>query len=166
MRLYEMEYKGLNLLDEVCTVELALDEASATVHIYDTNHVVEPTYHFGRNEYELSEGFFKLAEVLNQKYFFVEKRSQNLEKWINSLTWTFYSSNQSIKCFQENKLLFQFIINSGSNTGLILAEYACDENAEINPEQLAKFFLSLIVHGPTRTLGILGDDDIQRLSIK
>ncbi|MGM9945365.1 MAG: hypothetical protein ACI33M_10505 [Lysinibacillus sp.] len=102
MRLYEMEYKGLNLLDEVCTIEIALDVECHTVHIFDTNHVVEPTYHFERKEYELSEGFFKLAQVLSQKYFFVEKRSQNLEKWIDSLTWTFYSSNQSIKCFQGN----------------------------------------------------------------
>ena len=102
MRLYEMEYKGLNLLDEVCTIEIALDIESDTVHIFDTNYVVEPTYHFGREEYELSEGFFKLAQVLKQKYFFVEKRSKNIEDWINSLTWTFYSSNQSIKCFQGN----------------------------------------------------------------
>ena len=136
MRLYEMEYKGLNLLDEVCTVELALDEASATVHIYDTNHVVEPTYHFGRNEYELSEGFFKLAEVLNQKYFFVEKRSQNLEKWINSLTWTFYSSNQSIKCFQGNTfsiLPLKMIMNQ-------------DEQSLIDRKLYPKYVNRLITH--------------------
>ena len=102
MRLYEMEYKGLNLLDEVCTIEIALDVEYGTVHIFDTNYVVEPTYHFGRKEYELSEGFFKLAQVLKQKYFFVEKNSEDLEKWIKSLTWIFYSSNQSIKCFQGN----------------------------------------------------------------
>jgi len=129
----------------------------------------------------------------NDKFLFIESRYDTIVG--------------IIKCFQENKLLFQFIINSGyynsfqeklknelkvilednlfpimtarninipielflkifSNTGLILAEYACDENAEINPDQLAKFFLSIIVHGPTRTLGILGDEDIQRLSIK
>ena len=102
MRFYEMEYKGLNLLDEVCTVEIALDVECDTVHIFDTNYVVEPTYHFGRKEYELNEGFFKLAEVLNQKYFFVEKKSENLKTWIDSLTWTFYSSNQTIKCYQGN----------------------------------------------------------------
>ena len=102
MKLYEMEYKGLNLLDEVCTVEMALDEASSIVHIYDTNYVVEPTYHFGRKEYELSEGFFKLAGVLQQKHFFLEKSGQNLEDWIDSLTWTFYSSNGLIKSFQRN----------------------------------------------------------------
>ena len=102
MRLYEMEYRGLNLLDEVCTVEIALNEVLSTVHIYDTNYVVEPTYHFGRKEYELSEGFFKLAEVLNQKYFFVEKKNESIGKWIEGLTWIFYSSNQSIKCYQKN----------------------------------------------------------------
>ena len=112
-----------------------------------------------------------------------------------------------IKCFQDNKMLFQFIIHSGyynsfqekirkeikgilednllpftklfelnipvdlflrifSNLVLILAEHACDKEEEINPEQLAKFFLGIIVHGPTRTLGILGDEEIQKLSIK
>ena len=97
-----MEYKGLNLLDEVCTVEIALDVEYDTIHIFDTNYVVEPTYHFGRKEYQLNEGFFKLAEVLNQKYFFVEKKNDNLEKWIDSLTWIFYSSNETIKCYQGN----------------------------------------------------------------
>lgn len=116
MQLYEMEYRGLNLLDEVCAVEIALDEESHIVHIYDINYVVEPTYHFGRKEYELSEGFFKLAEVLNQKYFFVEKRNQNLEEWIESLTWIFYSSNQTIKCFQEQNfsiISIKDLVNEG-----------------------------------------------------
>ena len=136
MRVYEMEYKGLNLLDEVCTIEIALDVESDTVHIFDTNHVVEPTYHFGRKEYELSEGFFKLAEVLNQKYFFVEKRNQNLEKWIDSLTWTFYSSNQSIKCFQGNTfsiLPLKMIMNQ-------------DEQSLIDEKLYPKYVNRLIAH--------------------
>ncbi|WP_431027304.1 aminopeptidase [Lysinibacillus sp. LZ02] len=99
MQLSEMEYKGLNLLDEVCSVEIALDEVLDVVHIYDTNYVVEPTYNLKQKNYELSEGFFQLAEVLKQKYFFVEKRKSNMNEWISSLTWQFYSSNKSVKCF-------------------------------------------------------------------
>ncbi|MFF5996889.1 aminopeptidase [Lysinibacillus sp. KU-BSD001] len=99
MQLSEMEYKGLNLLDEVCSVEIALDEVLDVVHIYDTNYVVEPTYNFKQKNYELSEGFFQLAEVLKQKYFFVEKRKSNMNEWMSSLTWQFYSSNKSVKCF-------------------------------------------------------------------
>ena len=136
MQLCEMEYKGLNLLDEVCTVEIALDEALAVVHIYDTNYVVEPTYHFGRKEYELNEGFYKLVQVLKQKYFFVEKRNENTENWIEGLTWIFYSSNQSIKCYQKNTfsiLPLKTIMNQ-------------DEQFLINEKLYPKYVNRLIAH--------------------
>ena len=136
MQLCEMEYKGLNLLDEVCTVEIALDEALAIVHIYDTNYVVEPTYHFGRKEYELNEGFYKLVQVLKQKYFFVEKRNENTENWIEGLTWIFYSSNQSIKCYQKNTfsiLPLKTIMNQ-------------DEQFLINEKLYPKYVNRLIAH--------------------
>ena len=136
MQLCEMEYKGLNLLDEVCTVEIALDEALAVVDIYDTNYVVEPTYHFGRKEYELNEGFYKLVQVLKQKYFFVEKRNENTENWIEGLTWIFYSSNQSIKCYQKNTfsiLPLKTIMNQ-------------DEQFLINEKLYPKYVNRLIAH--------------------
>ena len=32
-KIYQMEYRGLNLFDEISTVELAIDEEGQTIHI-------------------------------------------------------------------------------------------------------------------------------------
>ena len=103
MRLSEMEYKGLNLMDEVGTVEIALDEERNVIHVFDINHIVEPEYHFSDKTYVLSDGFAKLAEVLKSKYFFVEKKDLELAEWIGSFTWQFYSSNQTVKTFKNGE---------------------------------------------------------------
>ncbi|MGM9950989.1 MAG: aminopeptidase [Lysinibacillus sp.] len=98
-----MEYKGLNLMDEVGTAEIALDEGRNTIHVFDTNHIVEPEYHFFNKSYILSDGFAKLAEVLMSKHFFAEKREMELAEWIGSFTWQFYSSNQTVKTYKKGE---------------------------------------------------------------
>lgn len=101
MQLSEMEYKGLDLNEEICTVEIALDEGVNVIHVFDTNYVVEPVYDFANKKYELNEGFYQFAEVLKSKYFFVEKREKEIAEWISSFTWQFYSSNHVIKSYSE-----------------------------------------------------------------
>ena len=105
MRLSEMEYRGLNLLDEINTVEIALDEEKNIIHIFDVNYVIEPIFDFKNSEYSLSEGFYQFAEVLKSKYFFVEKRQMVMRDWIASFTWQFYSSNKTIKSYREGEFI-------------------------------------------------------------
>lgn len=62
-QIYQMEYRGLNLFDEISTVELAIDEANKTIHIYDVGQVVTPVFNFDVSAYELSDGFYKMAEI-------------------------------------------------------------------------------------------------------
>ena len=42
MVIQQMEYRGLNLHDVIGSVEIAIDADLNTIHIYDTNHIVEP----------------------------------------------------------------------------------------------------------------------------
>ena len=103
MRLIELEYRGLNLMDEVGVVEIALDEGRNAIHVFDINHIVEPEYHFSDKSYVLSEGFAKLAVVLRSKHFFVEQREVKPAEWIEGFTWQFYSSNRMIKTYKEGR---------------------------------------------------------------
>ncbi|MDN4494575.1 hypothetical protein [Ureibacillus aquaedulcis] len=96
----EVEYRGLNILDEISTVEIALDYQHNAIHIYDRNEVVEPEFNFSTRKYELSEGFFKMAKVLYNKRFF-EVPSQAVEQWIDERIWVFYGSKKSILKFDK-----------------------------------------------------------------
>ena len=80
MKLNELEYKGLNLFDEIGAVEIALNAKHQTIHVYDTAQIVEPEYHFASKNYVLSEGFYKMATVLMQKQFFEKKLEQSLQR--------------------------------------------------------------------------------------
>ncbi len=67
-KIYQMEYRGLNLFDEISTVELAIDEENQTIHIFDVGQVVSPPiFNFDVSAYELSDGFYKMADVLRHK---------------------------------------------------------------------------------------------------
>ncbi|MEK4230108.1 aminopeptidase [Solibacillus sp. FSL H8-0538] len=101
MKLNELEYKGLNLFDEISTVEIALHEQSRTIHVFDIQQVVEPEYNFSNKNYMLSEGFYKMAVVLEGKQFFEKKQQQTLPQWIDSITWHFYSSKKTIKTYKD-----------------------------------------------------------------
>ncbi|WP_332647250.1 aminopeptidase [Lysinibacillus sp. 54212] len=104
MQLSELEYKGLNLFDEVSTVEIAIDEQRNVIHIFDKNQVVEPAYNFRIKAFELSDGFYTFVEVLKTKCFFVHKRDLPLTDWIESLTFQFYSSKEKIKTYAKKTL--------------------------------------------------------------
>ncbi|WP_052130276.1 hypothetical protein [Ureibacillus sinduriensis] len=93
--LLELEYRGLSIMEEIRTVEIAIDEPKNIIHIYDKNEVIEPEFNFSTKQYQLGDGFFKMAEVLYKKTFF-ESKSQTVEQWINEWTWLFYGSKKSI----------------------------------------------------------------------
>lgn len=105
MKIQELEYKGMNLVDEVGTVEIAIDSVLKTIHIYDTQQIVAPEYEFLTKSYQLSEGFFNMATVLKQKQFFLETDENNLLKWVNAHTWIFYCANQSVKIYTDEQMI-------------------------------------------------------------
>ena len=105
MKIQELEYRGLNILDVVGTVEVAIDAKNNSIHIYDTQHIVEPEYHFQTKSYTLSDGFFKMASVLKQKKMFLDDNEENIENWVAQYTWIFYCSNQSIKYYRYGKMI-------------------------------------------------------------
>ena len=97
----ELEYRGLNILDEISTVEVAIDAIQKVIHIYDTNQVVEPEYNFSKKKYQTSEGFYKMTKVLYEKRF-LELRSQTIAEWVSEITWFFYGSKNSILKYQKD----------------------------------------------------------------
>lgn len=105
MKIQELEYRGLNLMDVVGTVEIAIDANKKTIHVYDKQQIVEPEYHFQTKSYILSEGFFKLAKVLKQKQFFLLSNVENLEQWVQMHQWIFYCSNDSIKKYSNGEMV-------------------------------------------------------------
>lgn len=84
-KIYQMEYKGLNLFDEISTVELAIDEAQQTIHIFDVGQVVSPIFNFDVSAYELSDGFYQMADILRHKRILTNQQTASditLSEWL------------------------------------------------------------------------------------
>lgn len=104
----ELEYRGLNLLDEISTVEIAINLENHVIHIFDQNQVVEPEYNFSSKKYQLSEGFYKMTKVLYDKQFLGVNKSLTIDQSINQMTWIFYGSKKSILKYEAAEILEVF----------------------------------------------------------
>ncbi|ATP41102.1 aminopeptidase [Solibacillus sp. R5-41] len=105
MNYNELEYKGLNLMDKVGTVELAINADLKVIHVFDTQQIVDPEYDFQTKNYRLSDGFFKMAHVLMQKSFLEKSIEEPLHSWVDSITWFFYGSKNAVKAYKNKVML-------------------------------------------------------------
>ena len=107
-QIYQMEYRGLNLFDEISTVELAIDEARKTIHIFDIGQVVTPVFNFDVSAYELSDGFYKMADILRHKKILTGQQAATeltLSQWLITNNVYFYSPKQRIKKYANGSIV-------------------------------------------------------------
>ncbi|MER2027991.1 MAG: aminopeptidase [Solibacillus sp.] len=122
MVIQQMEYRGLNINDVIGSVEIAIDANLNTIHIYDTDHIVEPEYDFLTKNFKLSEGFWKMAGVIKEKQLFLSNDEKRLDRWIESFQWVFYSSGQSIKIYKQG-VMAVYNISYIANEKLLYEKY-------------------------------------------
>ena len=122
MVIQQMEYRGLNLHDVIGSVEIAIDADINTIHIYDTDHIVEPEYDFLTKNFKLSEGFWKMAGIIKEKQLFLSNDEKRLDRWIESFKWVFYSSGQSIKIYKQG-VMVNYKIGYIDNEKLLYEKY-------------------------------------------
>jgi len=106
-QIYQMEYRGLNLFDEISTVELAIDEEGQTIHIFDAGQVVSPIFNFDVSAYELSDGFYKMAHILRLKRILTNQQPGNeltLSEWLITNTAYFYIPQKRIKKYAQGSI--------------------------------------------------------------
>ncbi|AJK87011.1 MULTISPECIES: hypothetical protein [Lysinibacillus] len=107
-KIYQMEYRGLNLFDEISTVELAIDEEKQTIHIYDIGQVVSPIFNFDVSAYELSDGFYKMADILRHKKILTNQQADSdltLSEWLIKNNAYFYIPNKRIKKYVQGSIV-------------------------------------------------------------
>ncbi|WP_025114371.1 hypothetical protein [Lysinibacillus fusiformis] len=107
-KIYQMEYRGLNLFDEISTVELAIDEEKQTIHIYDIGQVVSPIFNFDASAYELSDGFYKMADILRHKKILTNQQANSdvtLSEWLIKNNAYFYIPNKRIKKYVQGSIV-------------------------------------------------------------
>lgn len=107
-KIYQMEYRGLNLFDEISTVELAIDEENQTIHIFDVGQVVSPIFNFDVSAYELSDGFYKMADVLRHKKILTNQQSGSdltLSEWLIMNNAYFYIPQKRIKKYVNGSII-------------------------------------------------------------
>lgn len=101
-----MEYKALNLLDEVCSVEIAIMEDKRELHILDIHKAVSPVYHFGRQAYEFTDDFYRMIQVLMSKKILFSNNCKEMdeEQWLHQNTIYFYSENSNVITWGNHKI--------------------------------------------------------------
>ena len=107
-KIYQMEYRGLNLFDEISTVELAIDEEKQTIHIYDIGQVVSPIFNFDVSAYELSDGFYKMADILRHKKILTNEQAGSdltLSEWLIKNNAYFYIPKKRIKKYVQGSIV-------------------------------------------------------------
>lgn len=107
-KIYQMEYRGLNLFDEISTVELAIDEENQTIHIFDVGQVVSPIFNFDVSAYELSDGFYKMADVLRHKKILTNQQAGTdltLSEWLIMNNAYFYTPQKRIKKYVHGSII-------------------------------------------------------------
>lgn len=108
-QIYQMEYRGLNLFDEISTVELAIDEEGQTIHIFDVGQVVSPIFNFDVSAYELSNGFYKMADILRHKRILTNQQPDSneltLSEWLITNTAYFYMPQKRIKKYAQGSII-------------------------------------------------------------
>ncbi|MFJ6208282.1 hypothetical protein [Lysinibacillus sp. NPDC092081] len=107
-KIYQMEYRGLNLFDEISTVELAIDEEGQTIHIFDVGQVVSPIFNFDVSAYELSDGFYKMADILRHKHILTNQQPDSeltLSGWLITNTAYFYMPQKRIKKYAQGSII-------------------------------------------------------------
>ncbi|MFJ7950047.1 hypothetical protein ACIQZG_00805 [Lysinibacillus sp. NPDC096418] len=107
-QIYQMEYRGLNIFDEISTVELAIDEAQQTLHIFDPGEVVVPIFNFDVSAYELSENFYKMADILRHKHILIAQDSTGdftLSNWLVKNNVYFYVPNKRIRKYVDGCIM-------------------------------------------------------------
>lgn len=102
--LLEFEYRGLNLLDEISTVEISIDKKARIIHIFDQNNVVEPEFYFSTKEYKLTDSFYQMAQILLNKKFILLYEITDLHEWINQFKWIFYGSRKVVLIYDGVKV--------------------------------------------------------------
>lgn len=108
----QLQYQGLNLLDEIGTVELTIDCEQARIHVYDTQQIVAPEYCFQTKQDQLTESFYKMATVVRQKNFLQVKDSLTIEQWVRENTWYFYNQTTTIKRYAEGNMTREHVESS------------------------------------------------------
>lgn len=108
-KLTELQYQGLNLVDEVGTVEVAIDLVKQVIHVYDTQQIVAPEYDFKIKNYVLTDSFYKMASIIKEKNFLKQQEELSTMDWVEKITWVFYSITPNLKLYENGNMVIENI---------------------------------------------------------
>ena len=102
--MYEIQYQGMNLMDVIATVEVAIDEEQQMVHLYDPHSVVWPEYGGKDKGYVLSDGFFRMVDTFQYKPFFKALILQEELDWLQKIKWIYYKPHANILFYESGSM--------------------------------------------------------------
>lgn len=122
MGILELEYKALNLMDQVCTVEVAFDPDHATIHVFDLEHAVYPMYQFSNATFVVNDEFPKMKKLLLEKQFITLNNMGKQNEWEHTIRWIFYSPKKAIQVLIGNTI-YSEQLNFGGHQVVLYEKY-------------------------------------------
>lgn len=101
---FKLMYTGLNIMDELATVEIMIDRQLGRIHVHDTQYVCEPQYDYGKKAYTFSEETLQMARVLFAKQI-IYTEIVNFNDWVQNVDWLFYCSKAVILRYLDGKFI-------------------------------------------------------------
>jgi hypothetical protein len=93
----KFQYQALNLMDEICTVEVTVDYEKMVVHLFDFSGAIYPIYDYASQSFVINDEFEKMLHVLSNKYL-MRKRDQVNERFrFEDFKWIFYTPQKPIR---------------------------------------------------------------------
>ena len=94
------------MLDEVCVVEMTVDEERRTLHIFDRENAVSPSYHFVDKRFVLTDDFQKMAQVCIQKKILLLNNGDKIlvEEWLQNIRIYFYTAASTVRLYQHGNI--------------------------------------------------------------
>lgn len=115
----KFEYRGLNLFDQIGIVQVAFEPTEKVIHLKDEEHIVWPDY-VGSEEYQLSDGFWHLVQILKKQYLFQQYEAEDIIVWINQFQWLFYQQDKDILLFKGQEFKGKIQKNAKNNTDFLI----------------------------------------------
>ena len=115
----KFQYQALNLMDEVCTVEVTVNYEEMVVHLFDDSAAIYPSYDYATENFIMNDEFEKMLQVLAKKYLMRRRDQLNETFCFEDFVWIFYTPQKPLRKLTGSTKCIELIHHKDSENALL-----------------------------------------------